>query len=106
MHFFRPARTKWPALAVVRLSESGVAFQLNDKIVVGLGLFPRQINIETQQWNQADDRHVVGCGHDVPQLPPIHIGLLPLVFYSLLARRLWAASRLVSLCSKHHRRRP
>ena len=52
--------------------ESCVAFQLRDQLIVGVGLLPRQINVEGQQRNQAYDRHVIWSRANLPKLSPVH----------------------------------
>ena len=72
MNFFLPARPEWPRLAMVSFGHRRIGLQLTDQFVVGLGLFPRQINIENEQRNEPHDGHVVGRRTDLPKLSPIH----------------------------------
>ena len=70
--FPSPARPEWPRLAMVRLGHRRIGFQFADQIVVGLGLLPRQINVEDEQRNEPHDGHVVGRRTNLPKLSPIH----------------------------------
>src|SRR5262249_51406873 len=58
--------------AVMGLRQRGVALELLDQLVVRVRLPPRQVNIESQQRNQRNDRNVVRRRDDFPQLLPIH----------------------------------
>ncbi len=44
---------------MMRLRERCVAFELDDELVVGMGLLPGQIDVEAQERDQADDRDVI-----------------------------------------------
>ena|SRR5256886_1941111 len=72
MYFFLPAGAERPGFAMMSLRHGGAGFQFANEGVVGSGLLPSQVDVETQQWHEADDGDVVGRGSDIPELPPIH----------------------------------
>src|SRR5713101_7520532 len=57
---------------MMRLGQGGVAFELLDEQVVGVRLAPSEKNVEREQRNERDDRHIIRRGNDFPQLPQIH----------------------------------
>src|SRR6266436_310289 len=72
VNFFLPPGLEGPRLTVMRLGQGGVAFELLDEQVVGVRLAPSEKNIESEQWDERDDRHIVRRGHDFPKLAPVH----------------------------------
>ena len=76
MDLFLPARPEGPALAMMGLGHRRIGFQFADQFIVGLGLLPRQINVENEQRNQPHDGHIVRRRTYLPKLPPIHKLLL------------------------------
>src|SRR5689334_18670249 len=54
------------------LGHRRIGFQFADQFIVGLGLLPRQINVENEQRNQPYDRDIVRRRTYLPKLPPIH----------------------------------
>ena len=72
MDFLLPAGAEGPALAMVGLGHRRIGFQFADQFIVGLGLLPRQINVENEQRNQPYDGHIVRRRTYLPKLPPIH----------------------------------
>ena len=72
MYFFLPAGAERPGFAMMSFSHGGTGFQFADECVGGSGLLPSQVDVESQQWHEADDGDIVGRGSDIPELPPIH----------------------------------
>ena len=72
MDFFLPAGLEGPSLAMVGFGHRGIGFELADKLIVGLRLLPREIDVEDEQRNQAHDGDVVGGRANLPKLSPVH----------------------------------
>src|SRR5579864_1370039 len=72
VYFFGPARFERPGLAMVRLGHRRIGFKLLDENVVGVRLLPREVDVESEQRNQAHNRDVVGGRADFPKLSPVH----------------------------------
>ncbi len=54
------------------LRQRRISRELLDQDVIGMGLLPREVHVESEQRDHRNDGHVVRGGEDFPQLFPIH----------------------------------
>src|SRR5262249_15179752 len=61
-----------PCLAMVSFGHRWIGLELLDEVVIGLCLFPCEIDVEDEQRDQSHDGDIVRGRNDFPKLTPIH----------------------------------